>query len=356
MMQHMFQGGGASTQTRNIFHHHHHHYQGKISQFYLQHSCKRNYSKKFLHHSNPNNEIMMNSHSTTSQFNSSNNTRHISTTTLATILNETKGQAHSYSTSSSSDDGDRQAMIEKEEKYILNTISNVHSHLDQGVDFTRAEERDLWVENLLSYLENIAKSVEKITWLEGTKSFSVSEEEATDFNSLFDNPFETREEEVSTSTKTSRLENLIVRVLDVLHEYGKEREVQKVESSLSLSSIGLGIYSIMKRYAMEFERATPKEISKFLEKECFFSLNQNVMNSLLRYFADIKDKVNTVIVLKDMQQLQLGANEHTYNILIRYAMYGNDQNQVLKLVKHMKQQGLELNQETKDLLRQHRLM
>ncbi|KAG2377579.1 hypothetical protein C9374_009095 [Naegleria lovaniensis] len=318
--------------------------------FELHPSCKRNFSMTcFCSKSN-----LRHHHREITKIIGSTQYAHPITThhnpSATTILNS-KSQLRSYKTSSSDD---RRSLIKKEENNISTMISLIHSHLDQGVDFTKAEERDVWVETLLSHLEDIAKCIEKITWLEGTKSFSTTEQEEPVFTTLFDNPFETNEEELSKSS--SQLENLIIRVLDVLHGYGKQKEVQQVESTLSLSSIGLDVYSIMKRYALEFERASPKELSKFLEQECFFSLNQNVMNFLLRYFADIKDKSNTVIVLKDMQQLQLGANEQTYNILIRFAMYGNDQNQVLKLVKHMKQQGLELNQETKDLLRKNRLI
>ncbi|EFC44965.1 predicted protein [Naegleria gruberi] len=256
-------------------------------------------------------------------------------------------------------DASRQSLVEKEESNVLETFANIHNHintLEQKLTFESVEERDLYFETLFSLLENVAKGIEKLTWLQGTKTFSSDEE--VEFVSPFDDPFSGADEYAPKEEKRSKLDKLIERVLDVLHKYGTKPESIENQSNyaMTLPTIGLEIYSMMKRYAMEFERCSANEITPFLENDCFFAFNQNVMNYLLRYFADTKDKTNTLIILKDMQQMQLGANVVTYNILIRYALLGEDKGQAVKLAKYMKQQGLEIDQQTKDLLRQHRLM
>jgi len=256
---------------------------------------------------------------------------------------------------------ERKEMIEKEEKRILTTMNIIETQLKPGTQeplkFANAQNRDTWFEDLFTNLETIAKSIEKTTWLQGTRNFSSDPE--PNFVTPFDDPFAEGEELVKMGEKkATKLETLLMKVLDVIHIYGKhEKSQSQPESySLSLTSIGLEIYNIMKRYSLEFERCEPKELSPFLESDCFFTLSQDLMNLLLRYFADIKDQTNTLIILKDMQQLQLGANVETYNTLIRYALYGEDKNQAVKIVKYMKQQGLELHPDTVVLLKTHRLM
>ncbi|KAL9643855.1 hypothetical protein ABK040_013268 [Willaertia magna] len=247
---------------------------------------------------------------------------------------------------------------DKIESYFTNLseqISLLSNNSNNENIFSTNEKKDNFLDTLFNNLKSIEKCIDKITWLEGTLSFSIPDSHykkgKLNKDILFNDDFN------DNLSNNSTLKTIIISLLYQLSKYFRTfKDDNNDETKYSIASIGLEIYNYVKRVSLEFERVEDENEIETLKESCYLTLDQEIMNSLLAYFVDVKDKTNTLIILKDMQQLQLGANQQTYNILVRYTLYGKDKNQALNLVNYVKKQGFEIDEETKEMLSEYGLI